>query len=482
MRILRTLEPASIDAVITDPPYGIGFMGCGWDTFKPTEGAPTDPRRIPGVDPALGRRRAAGLEARRQLAGRRLATDRAPRRLRPRGRRTAHRHHGPLALRPGLPQRVAAWPPASTRNSSPPGNRSSSRAPPRPTRQRPLTPGTGPEDSTSTPACSTRRPATGTGAKTTGPTGRPARATKAASPPAGPAATAAGRPTRRWTPRPPWYSTNRPETAASGGFPTQRNAPKFNVVYGRFNGQNGVPAGRGRTTGGASRFFYCPKASHAERDCGLRPDSQAAGSEAREPINDHETVKPVELMRWLVRLAAPPNGVVLDPFAGSGSTGVACLLEERSFRGSRTGREVRRDRPRAHRRRKQRRASSDAVHMPHSRGIRSDPMPSNDTSDRPVLTLIAGAPYSGRNRWRTAQDEQTPRNRVRHRRHAQRARRQRTGLGELDSEVHRHQRARKHRCRDPGLGVQEPDRRDGRAPANRPLLRTAHDTGQRPAG
>ena len=119
----------------------------------------------------------------------------------------------------------------------------------------------------------------------------------------------------------------------SGGFPTRRDAPKFNVVYGRFDEQNGVPAGRGRTTGGASRFFYCPKASRAERDCGLRPDSQAAGSEAREPINDHETVKPVELMRWLIRLAAPPNGVVLDPFAGSGSTGVACLLEERSFRG-----------------------------------------------------------------------------------------------------------------------------------------------------
>ena len=119
----------------------------------------------------------------------------------------------------------------------------------------------------------------------------------------------------------------------SGGFPARRDAPKFNVVYGRFDGQNGVPAGRGRTNGGASRFFYCPKAGRAERDCGLRPDSWAAGSEAREPINDHETVKPVELMRWLVRLAAPPNGVVLDPFAGSGSTGVACLLEERSFRG-----------------------------------------------------------------------------------------------------------------------------------------------------
>ncbi|MCY4635500.1 MAG: site-specific DNA-methyltransferase [Acidobacteria bacterium] len=119
----------------------------------------------------------------------------------------------------------------------------------------------------------------------------------------------------------------------SGGFPARRQAPKFNVVYGRFNGQDDVPAGRGRTTGGASRFFYCPKANRRERDFGLRPESKAAGSHARELINDHETVKPVELMRWLVRLTTPPDALVLDPFAGSGSTGVACLLEERSFRG-----------------------------------------------------------------------------------------------------------------------------------------------------
>ena len=46
--------------------------------------------------------------------------------------------------------------------------------------------------------------------------------------------------------------------------------------------------------------------------------------------------------------------------------------------------------------------------MPNSRGIRSDPIPNNDTSDRPVLTLIAGAPFSGRNLWRGAQSEILP--------------------------------------------------------------------------
>ena len=69
--------------------------------------------------------------------------------------------------------------------------------------------------------------------------------------------------------------------------------------------------------GGASRFYpvfrYCPKASSAER-----------------PKVDgilHPTVKPVELMRWLVRLVTPADGLVLEPFAGSGTTLEACLLE-----------------------------------------------------------------------------------------------------------------------------------------------------------
>jgi DNA modification methylase len=49
--------------------------------------------------------------------------------------------------------------------------------------------------------------------------------------------------------------------------------------------------------------------------------------------NVHPTVKPLELMRWLIRLAVPPGGIVLDPFAGSGSTGIAAVLEGRAFLG-----------------------------------------------------------------------------------------------------------------------------------------------------
>lgn len=67
-------------------------------------------------------------------------------------------------------------------------------------------------------------------------------------------------------------------------------------------------------SGGASRFFYVAKASRAERRRGLPDDMQAS----------HPTVKPLALMRYLITLVCPPGGTVLDPFAGSGTTGVAC--------------------------------------------------------------------------------------------------------------------------------------------------------------
>ena len=69
--------------------------------------------------------------------------------------------------------------------------------------------------------------------------------------------------------------------------------------------------------GGASRFFYCAKASKKER--------------GEDKI--HPTVKPVALMRYLVKLVTPPGGLVLDPFMGSGSTGIAVLAEGFLFQG-----------------------------------------------------------------------------------------------------------------------------------------------------
>ena len=97
---------------------------------------------------------------------------------------------------------------------------------------------------------------------------------------------------------------------------------------------------------GASRFFYCAKASRTERNAGLDSFHAATTDDGRQqPIdnlhqrgktprqNIHPTVKPIALMRYLVRLVTPPGGVVLDPFAGSGTTGAAVVLEGAHFLG-----------------------------------------------------------------------------------------------------------------------------------------------------
>jgi site-specific DNA-methyltransferase (adenine-specific) len=80
--------------------------------------------------------------------------------------------------------------------------------------------------------------------------------------------------------------------------------------------------------GGASRFFYISKASTSEREEGLE-----AIESTTERKNSHPTVKPVEIMQYLVRLVTPLNGIVLDPFMGSGTTGCACMKEGMRFVG-----------------------------------------------------------------------------------------------------------------------------------------------------
>jgi DNA modification methylase len=89
-----------------------------------------------------------------------------------------------------------------------------------------------------------------------------------------------------------------------------------------------------------SRLFFCAKATKREREVGceqiparLTQIYTGAQRPPRLRHNIHPTVKPIALMRWLVALVTPPGGIVLDPFAGSGSTGVAALLEGRSFLG-----------------------------------------------------------------------------------------------------------------------------------------------------
>jgi len=78
--------------------------------------------------------------------------------------------------------------------------------------------------------------------------------------------------------------------------------------------ENGI-----KDSGSAARFFYCSKVSKSERNAGCD--------------NKHPTVKPIDLMRYLCKLITPPGGIVLDPFMGSGSTGCAALLDGFKFIG-----------------------------------------------------------------------------------------------------------------------------------------------------
>jgi site-specific DNA-methyltransferase (adenine-specific) len=104
------------------------------------------------------------------------------------------------------------------------------------------------------------------------------------------------------------------------------------VFGGGYNGKNTYS-----DKGGASRFFYCPKTSKSDRNEGLivekeknkRPIGVAFNNEddlfQQGNGNNHPTVKPTDLMRYLINLITPPNGTTLDPFMGSGSTGKAAI-------------------------------------------------------------------------------------------------------------------------------------------------------------
>jgi len=104
-----------------------------------------------------------------------------------------------------------------------------------------------------------------------------------------------------------------------------------------------------------ANIYQCSKASRSEREAGcedlpgrsgaaaverkegsagLKNPRAGAGRTAQSVRNSHPTVKPIELMRWLVRLVTPEGGTVLDPFTGSGTTGIAAVLEGRDFLGA----------------------------------------------------------------------------------------------------------------------------------------------------
>ncbi len=105
------------------------------------------------------------------------------------------------------------------------------------------------------------------------------------------------------------------------------------------------PGARRLDTGSAARFFYCAKASRADRNEGLADpgpqfkkgstmrDYEVAAASGELRGNTHPTIKPTDLMAYLCRLVTPPDGLVLDPFMGSGSTGKAAMREGFRFIG-----------------------------------------------------------------------------------------------------------------------------------------------------
>ncbi len=97
-----------------------------------------------------------------------------------------------------------------------------------------------------------------------------------------------------------------------------------NGIYGKFDKEHPLSETYG-DSGSASRFFYTAKASKKDRDEGLGGFKQKQTTRK----NIHPTVKPCELMQYLVRLVAPKGATILDPFMGSGSTGKAVMFENR---------------------------------------------------------------------------------------------------------------------------------------------------------
>jgi DNA modification methylase len=134
---------------------------------------------------------------------------------------------------------------------------------------------------------------------------------------------------------------------------TRYNGPKFDGDVYNASSTAQKEFGYG-DSGSAARFFYCAKASKADRDEGCealeeRKSGMSNGAQLNgegydkgqdiglnrviSRRNNHPTVKPTALMRYLCRLVTPPGGVVLDPFMGSGSTGKAAILEGFQFVG-----------------------------------------------------------------------------------------------------------------------------------------------------
>jgi len=138
-----------------------------------------------------------------------------------------------------------------------------------------------------------------------------------------------------------------PDSKSTGGSgkASQKTAP--NSIYGEYK-DNYISQHLGGLgdSGSASRFFYCAKSSKSERNKGLEGFEETTVNDGGKKdidnafqrgitkrVNSHPTVKPVKLMQYLCRLITPKEGIILDPFMGSGTTGIGAKLEGFDFIG-----------------------------------------------------------------------------------------------------------------------------------------------------
>jgi site-specific DNA-methyltransferase (adenine-specific) len=142
-----------------------------------------------------------------------------------------------------------------------------------------------------------------------------------------------------------------------GLFPANVKGGTWNRTAGaRHFSNDGEPtdyqtSGSDSSSGSAARFFYCAKASKADRNEGCEGlaaksrlddvgnkwktvDYRDGHEQSVMARNHHPTVKPTALMRYLCRLVTPPGGTVLDPFTGSGTVGMVALMHGRRFVGA----------------------------------------------------------------------------------------------------------------------------------------------------
>lgn len=391
--VLPTLDAESVDACVTDPPYGIGFMGREWDTFRPGEAERriVPNRAMESDNPNLkGRMRGpasspSAVEYDRSLRGQRefqLWTEQWAREvyrvLKPGAYllvcgapRSYHRMACGIEDAGFVVRDCLTWLYGSgfPKSLNLPDGRGTALKP------------------AWEPIVLARKPTTGTVAQNVAQHGTGALNIDACRlgpmSPDDPSrrglgygfAKAGQAPTGMYSP-----GVTREYDDSKGRWPPnvlldERAAAELDAMTGELSSHGGGTSrgiGYGSTatavaavpigdSGGASRFFYIAKPSREERDygcdglelktaaeitgrapgsaglnnprSGIRAGSAHRDEKARIARNVHPTVKPLELMRWLVRLVTPPGGTVLDPFAGSGTTGMACRYELRPFIG-----------------------------------------------------------------------------------------------------------------------------------------------------